>query len=650
MNPSPSSRPGSYARAICIGAAATVLVNALEIYSSYALHSSRLNFGYLPMCTLIPFVALILCINPALRAFAPRQAFRSDELLIIFAMALIGAIFPGLGLGSFLIGIIAAPCYYATPENHWADYLLPYIPSWLAPTDKDAVRALFEGLQPGEHVAVDAWFAPAIWWFAFIAALFTVSVSGMVILRKQWVERERLAYPLAEMPLELIHSAQEGRWFPAFVRDRLFWLGFAVPMGIILWNMVGYFHPEFPTIPLMRGYPRLRIARAFPPLFTRVNFFVMSFAFLTNLDVLFSIWFFHLLTIIQIGVYNRIGYTIGSADVWCGYNAATGWQSYGAFTFMVLWGLWMARRHLADVFKKALGLAPEIDDSEELIRYRTAVVGLALGAAFMAVWLHAAGMEFKAVALFLFGLMVLYLGITKVVAQCGLVYFRGPMTVQSATMNLLGTASLSPGTMASLALSFGICCDAKTSVTTMIGHLCKLADSFRSNRRVMLAAAVLALTIGMAASFLMTLSLSHDRGAYNFGAYELQRGPLHIMNDVVAKMISPVRMTWQKTFFLGLGAALMAVMTFLRYRFLWWPLHPVGFTTGFIWPIRASAFSIFLAWFCKLVLLKLGGARAYERGKKFFLGTLLGYIVGVALSLVVDIIWFPGQGHGLHHW
>jgi hypothetical protein len=260
-------------------------------------------------------------------------------------------------------------------------------------------------------------------------------------------------------------------------------------------------------------------------------------------------------------------------------------------------------------------------------------------------------MELKAIFLFLFGLMVLYVGVTKVVAQCGLVYFRGPMTAQSATMHLLGTASLTPASMAGLALSFGICCDAKTSVATMLAHIGRLAGAIPVSRRAVLAASVLALAIGMAASFVITLDVAHDWGAYNFGSYEFQYGNLNIMNDVVAKMRTPTELKWETVLWLGIGAAAMALMTFLRYRFLWWPIHPVGFTAGGLnWPIRASAFSLFLAWSCKLAILKIGGIRAYERARPFFLGTLLGYITGVAASFVIDVIWFPGQGHTLHHW
>ena len=33
-----------------------------------------------------------------------------------------------------------------------------------------------------------------------------------------------------------------------------------------------------------------------------------------------------------------------------------------------------------------------------------------------------------------------------------------------------------------------------------------------------------------------------------------------------------------------------------------------------------------------------------------FLGLLLGYALGIGLSFVVDVIWFPSRGHMIHHW
>ena len=41
----------------------------------------------------------------------------------------------------------------------------------------------------------------------------------MVILRKQWIERERLIFPLAQLPLEMTKKS--------FFKNKLMWLGFA---------------------------------------------------------------------------------------------------------------------------------------------------------------------------------------------------------------------------------------------------------------------------------------------------------------------------------------------------------------------------------------------------------------------------------------
>ena len=42
----------------------------------------------------------------------------------------------------------------------------------------------------------------------------------MVILRKQWVERERLSYPLMAVPQILVTDADRG--LPAILRSKLF--------------------------------------------------------------------------------------------------------------------------------------------------------------------------------------------------------------------------------------------------------------------------------------------------------------------------------------------------------------------------------------------------------------------------------------------
>ncbi len=38
----------------------------------------------------------------------------------------------------------------------------------------------------------------------------------------------------------------------------------------------------------------------------------------------------------------------------------------------------------------------------------------------------------------------------------------------------------------------------------------------------------------------------------------------------------------------------------------------------------------------------------YRQWQPFFIGLLVGYALAVTLSFVVDMVWFPGQGHVVH--
>jgi len=119
---------------------------------------------------------------------------------------------------------------------------------------------------------------------------------------------------------------------------------------------------------------------------------------------------------------------------------------------------------------------------------------------------------------------------------------------------------------------------------------------------------------------------------------------------MVAKLRNPYGTDWGRLSFLGIGALIMAGLTFMRYRFLWWPLHPIGFAIAPTDPVKRLSFSIFLAWAAKLIILKLGGVTLYRRAKLLFIGLIMGYFVGGGVSFVVDMIWFPGRGHMVTGW
>ena len=82
----------------------------------------------------------------------------------------------------------------------------------------------------------------------------------------------------------------------------------------------------------------------------------------------------------------------------------------------------MARDHLGDVFRKAIKDGPDVDDSRELFSYRSVVVAGLVSLLYMIVFLHATGMKLEMILVFFFAVLVIYLGITRIVIEVGLVF------------------------------------------------------------------------------------------------------------------------------------------------------------------------------------------------------------------------------------
>ena len=183
-------------------------------------------------------------------------------------------------------------------------------------------------------------------------------------------------------------------------------------MTVICWNMISYFMPDFPRIPITRaggGVTYLDISRFVPSryFYIGIQFFIAGFAYWTSLEVLFSIWFFYLLVVGEVYTFNRMGYSVGTPGLWSSSHAANAWQAFGALAFMLFWGLWMSREHLKGVWANIRG-RQAIDDSEELMSYRTAGIGFVVGLIFMVGWLYTAGMELHVIVPFLIGVAILY--------------------------------------------------------------------------------------------------------------------------------------------------------------------------------------------------------------------------------------------------
>jgi hypothetical protein len=638
-----SAQRGVTLRALLIGLLAAAAINVEVAYVEYVLHASRLTLSHFPMGTLIVFLGVVVLLNALLR---PRLS--PPELLVILAMGLAAGTIPSVGLTGYFLGVLASPYYFASPENQWAEYFHPHIPSWMAPRNQDgAIDRLFEGLPEGASIPWGVWVVPLLWWGGLIAAFVGVSVCLAVIFRRQWSEHERLVYPLLRPALEMAHGSDASGCLPAFMRGRIFWSGFLLAFGILCWNMISHFVPGFPQVPNIQWGPWVFFQRPFPGVWTRINMFTISFAYFANVDVLFSLWFFDLMFILRSGILNRFG--LNASTPYHG-SATYVWIDLGAFFAFVAWGIWAARRHLKAVFSQALRPGGACDDGEEMVSYRTAVLGLCFGLVFIAFWFHRAGMEAGLACLFTAVTLLLHLGVSRLVADVGLVFISVPVGAPEILVYTLGSRNLSRSALTAFAASNALTAYGKGLFLPASVHAARIGDSCPpGDRRRLLTGVLLAFLAGAVTSVVYTLYLGYTQGAYNFNDFPFSRYSQAGFSTALAQMRNPEPPDAERMFLFGTGALVMSALTILRYRLTWWPIHPIGFAIASSGTyVRYTVFSVFLAWAIKALILRLGGVTLYRRYRPFFLGVLTGYTSGIALSILADAIWFPGAGHIIH--
>lgn len=639
-------------RAICIGFVFTIFINIWVPYGSFLVHSSRMTMAHLPISALIVFLFLLLIVNPLLRSLRSESVLNSAELAIIFAMIFVATLIPGKVFVAYLFGVMATPHYYANIENQWATTFFQYLPEWLVVGNHgNALVWFYEGLPPGaSDIPWSPWITPLFWWTSFFIILFFIGACISTIMRKTWVEHERLAFPLAQLVVDLIREdSQTVRRAPPFVYNRVFQVGFGTMFFIMAWN-IWSFWGYIPPIPIGTQYSiSLPLMDGAVPVKIGINIYALCFAFLSPLEIIFSLWFFALFGTLEGGILSSFGLASFGSPV--GVNSVVKAQFFGGFIVFVLWNLWIARHHIRDVFSIALR-GEETPQGAELLSYRTAVFGLLGGVVYMIAFLAKSGIAWWIIPVFLVFLFILYFGMTRIIAQTGLAFMDLPVNAHHFTILVIGSGNIAPGSLTSLGIASAYARNWRALGLGTIAHVDKVMSDLRQSKRKLLFILVLTFVASMLSSILYTIYIGYTTtGAYNFGTRDAFGGiGESYYNDIVVWIRNADQFKPPEFFFMMLGGMAMLGMTILTHRFPGWPLAPVGFTAAFADVTRLLMFTLFVAWLAKMLLIRFGGVAAYRQAQPFAWGMLIGYCAGVLLGFVVDWIWFPGQGHSLHEW
>ena len=631
---------GVTAKALAVGAVLSLIIGAGVPYSNIVINGTLLAHNFSTPAALFLFFLLILTVGAPLRRLLPRFALRRRELAVVYIMAMLATCVPTVGFTENLLPIISGLYYYATPENNWAELIHPHVPDWLAPQDADALRHFYEGLPAGQSVPWGAWVKPLVAWTIFILSFYWVCLCAMVILRRQWVENEKLVYPLVQVPLEMIRDADRpGSLLPPFFKSGAMWVGFAIPFAIGIVNGLNSYYEFIPEIVLVG---QMRTFRDTQVLRFDLNLALVGFAYLISRDVAVSFWLFFLLSVAQRGVFSVLG--VASTENLSRFANSVGpyvaHQAMGAMIVLVLSGLWLARGHLRAVFTCAFGDAGSTDeaadDADEMLSYKTAVRGFLIGLAVVCLWLSASGFPWWVVPIFLFAALVVFTAVTRAVVEGGISFIRSALTPADFVISGLGTPALGTSGLIGVAFTYVWAANIRIFFLACMANALKLSDEVRGERRALFWAVLLAVLIALGGSIWSVMTLSYQYGGVNLHSFWFIFVPQQAFGYIAPKFGTPEPVNLAGWGFTGLGAGLMALLTFLRYRFVWWPVHPLGFATGTFFIMNWVWFSVLIAWVLKTAILTYGGAASFRKTRPFFLGLILGHTSIAGVWLIID--------------
>jgi len=589
---------------------------------------------------------LLALINPALGRIGLR-AFQRRELLVIYTIVLVGSPLISHGLLPWLLPYTIAQQYLSRAIVEWQTSYLPAVPSWFGTTDWIAAEGYFQG-----HMAVpwQLWWTPLAVWLSFLAALFGSTLCLMALLQGQWIAHERLAFPIAQVPLEMVQEAGGPHPRGRFPSSWPFWIGFIIPCAIGIINKLSTLLPTIPAIPVS-GYTLMQGAGTGPwagigAITLELTPWIIAIAYLIPKELAFSCWFFW---------FVRVALTVTAISLGASAEPPEGWyesgfpaphhQGGGAVIALAFWTLWIARRHLSRGLR--LALRPRTGDSEdEPLAYRWAILGFIVCFGYLIGFCIAAGVR-PLLAAAMVGLIVTYYLVwARLRAETGVSFMSFPFRVDEMLVVPAGSAIFRLREIIMLydlrwAYYPGGCQSAEV-LTGNVLEAFKIANSARIRSRPLLAAMVVGFALSLVVTTYVVLAGMYHYGFQNTRANSGSSGwlgpqLLFIGGRIFEKITSPTTFDLNAIIAVLVGAGVTIGLGLMRLRFWWWPFHPIGYLAASCWGMQYLWMPFLVGWALKTLSVRYGGLPLYRRTVPLAIGLIVGDFVNQGVWVAVSV-------------
>ena len=629
--------PRVRARTFLLGLPLVVALCCLSVYADMA--SKAVQFGVLQIAP--PAVVALLAFalfNRALVKWAKIQWLNPAELIVIYAMCLVGVMVSTRGIIEKLVPPLAYLPYFATPENKLAETIGQFMPAWAMPFSPSAavggaspaIRSYWEG--NGGAIPWATWLGPLVAWGALWACVIWCFLCLATLLRKQWMDNEQLRFPLAALPLAMAKDEVEGQ---AFFSNPMMWAGALLAFAFFGINGLAANFPDIPQFVTdvdLKPYFSERPWNALDSTHIYISLAAVGFAYFLPTDLLFSLWFFFVVARLQDAAAVQMGGLptgIGShnARIWTGFQAAgayvvlvltwarIGWPSFK----VILQSAWLGRRNRAH-----LGEAG--DDASELLSYRAALTGLFLSFGGIVLWLSLAGLSpwlaLAQMAIYVFFMAVV---MSRAVSEAGLIMTETSFLPHHLISLFYPLGGMGPGNAAILGLTNATFArDLRGVLLSPFMDTQKMAVEVGLQPRALRWPLLISIALAFCVSCAMFLFLNYKSGGLALYPYP-QNNAANMFNQASA-IGTGSGFVADATSYGGfaVGLVLTTAMVWARAQFSWFPLHPLGYALAPTWAMIVLWFPFLVAWAVKSGVLKFGGIETYRKLAPFMLGLILG--------------------------
>ncbi len=654
----PNSAPGGVPitrrpltlRSVIIGAACAAAACWVVSWAEMTIGSIQIGIlQFAPVA--IGLLLLIVLANLVVGALAPRFALRPHEVIIIYTMTLTAALTMSRGLLERWIPALIGVNYYATPANHWESLFFEHIPQWAVPFDVEGEsaqwisRSFYEGLRAGS-VPWEPWLKALAAWLPVVLAMFVAYFALASILRRQWVDHEKLAFPLTILPVEL---ALHVRWRESVFADLIFWLGFAIPASVLAINGIHSIRPSVPQIPVQYSLNQLVLAplgRPWRDLGTTTAYCSMAgvgFAYFLPTQVLFSLWSAFVLIRLQNIAFSAFGKPLEAmplfpTSIWNGYQVA------GAYLVLTGYMIRSALPHLRALWQAALSGYEDsghADGARPALPPRVELIGLLAAVIVATWWFVLLGMSWwMALLETLVFLLVICVVMARSVGEAGLPMTETSFRPVDLVRLVTPMRALRPSTLTALSLADAVFTrDLRGNLLSTFLDALRMSDATELDRRHLYAALAIALLVALTFGTYLHITLPYEHGAIGMYSY------IYRSNNILGfQFFAPVLQSGDEydarlPIFFASGVLVTLALSVLRMRYVWWPLSPLGFALSGSWSMIVFWFPIMVAWALKGAVLRYGGMRLYQRLRPLMFGLILGEFSQAVLWATISGIW-----------